>query len=136
MDKNLQTEKPALRPLHKPDPRQTELDARYQESVAWRNTVRTEDVESRKATRREDVAARESARKEDKEWREVMRMEDVKWRAEVRSEDHQHRLRTERLTKRCHALVAAAETSKAGSSLEEILGLAQQLESWLNREDK
>jgi len=43
---------------------------------------------------------------------------------------------TQRLTNRCHALVAAALASKPSSSLEEILGLAQQFESWLNRADK
>jgi hypothetical protein len=45
-------------------------------------------------------------------------------------------MRVQRLTNRCHALVAAAQASKPSSSLEEILGLAQQFESWLNREDK
>jgi len=43
----------------------TELDARYEEGVAWRSTVRTEDV-----------AWRKGIRKEDKEWREVTREED------------------------------------------------------------
>src|SRR5579862_2199055 len=117
MDKDAsQTEKRLSRPADKPDSRQTEMDARYQAGLVWRNSVRTEDVEWRKATR-----------KEDKEWREVVRREDLEWRAEVRSEDDQHRLRTERILKRCHALSAAAQASKAGSSLEAILALARQL---------
>jgi len=49
--------------------KKTELDARYEEGVAWRSTVRTEDV-----------AWRKGIRKEDKEWREVTREEDKEWR--------------------------------------------------------
>jgi hypothetical protein len=148
MDKDAsQTEKRPSRPADKPDSRQTEMDARYQEGVVWRNSVRTEDLEWRKATRREDGEVREasrredrewreSTRKEDKEWREVMRREDLEWRAEVRSEDQQHRQRTERIAKRCAALAAAAQTSKVDSSLDAILALARQFEDWLNSQDK
>jgi hypothetical protein len=148
MDKDAsQTEKRLSRPADKPDSRQTEMDARYQEGVVWRNSVRTEDLEWRKATRREDGEVREASRredkewreltrKEDKEWREVMRREDLEWRAVVRSEDQQHRLRTERVTIRCQALSAAAQASRTDSSLEAILALARQFEDWLNSEDK
>jgi hypothetical protein len=126
MDKDAsQTEKRPSRPADKPDSRQSEMDARYQAGLVWRNSVRTEDVEWRKAMR-----------KEDKEWREVVRREDLEWRAEVRSEDNQHRLRTERIAKRCAALAAAAQTSKVDSSLDAILALARQFEDWLNSQDK
>ena len=101
------------------------MDARHRENLAWRNSVRAEDLEWRHTTRREDAELRESVRREDREWR-----------AEVRTEDRQHRLRSERITKRCHALSAAAFASKPGSSLESILALAQQFEDWLNGEDK
>jgi len=37
-----------------------------------------------------------------------------------------------RRRKLCHALIAAAHTSKTGSSLEKNLGVAQQSEGWLN----
>jgi|SRR5579872_6547213 len=119
------TEKRPSRSADKPDSRQSEMDARYQAGLVWRNSVRTEDVEWRKAMR-----------KEDKEWREVVRREDLEWRAEVRSEDNQQRLRTERVTKRCQALSAAAQASRAGSSLEAILALARQFEDWLDSEDR
>lgn len=158
MDKyESQNEKPISRPADKPDPRHV-MDTRYQEGITWRNGVRTEDVEWRTVVRREDVEVRETARKEDKEWREVtrkedkewrevmrredlewreiMRREDLEWRTGARSDDRQYRLRTERIMKRCAALSAAAQTSKGGSSLDAILALAQQLEDWLNSEDR
>jgi hypothetical protein len=100
------------------------MDARHLENIGWRNGVRTEDLEWRQSTRRED-----------KEWREGLRREDREWRAEVKTEDRQHRLRSERITKRCHALSAAAFASKPGSSPESILALAQQFEDWLNGKD-
>jgi hypothetical protein len=147
MDRQLQPEKLKNPPADKPDSRQAEMDSRHRESLDWRNTVRAEDLKWRQTTRREDTEVREAARredgewreltrKEDKEWREGLRREDREWRAEVRTEDRQHRLRSERITKRCHALSAAAFASKPGSSLESILALAQQFEDWLNSEDK
>lgn len=139
--------KPESRSADKSDSRQTELDARYRESLAWRNSVRSEDVDWRQTTRRQDVEVREAGRKEDKEWREltrkedkvwreVIRREDRDWRAEVREEDRQHRLHIERVTKRCHALAAAAYASKPGSSSDAIVALAKQFEAWLNSKDK
>lgn len=130
--REIQPEKRESRPGTKSDPRQTDPDARYQEGLAWRNTVRTDDVEWRQTTRREDREWRQTTRSEDLQWREVMRREDREWRAEVRDEDRQHRQRTERISTRCHALTAAAYASKPGSSLEAILALAQQFEGWLN----
>lgn len=114
MDKQSQPEKREMRPAGNPDSRQAEMDARHRESLAWRNTARAEDLD----------------------WRQAARREDREWRAEVRTEDRQHRLRSERITKRCHALSAAAFASKPGSSLESVLALAQKFEDWLNSEDK
>jgi hypothetical protein len=130
-----QPEKRESRPGTKSDTRQTDMDARYQEGVSWRNTVRTDDVEWRQTTRKEDREWRQMTRSEDLEWREGMRREDREWRAEVRDEDRQHRLRSERVTKRCHALAAAAYASKPGSSPKDILALAQQFENWLSSDD-
>jgi hypothetical protein len=136
MDRQSQPEKLENPPAQKPDSRQAEMDARHRESLAWRNSVRAEDLDWRQSTRRQDAELRETGRKEDKEWREGLRREDREWRAEVRTEDRQHRLRSERITKRCHALSAAAFASKPGSSLESVLALAQKFEDWLNGEEK
>jgi len=50
------------------------------------------------------------------------------------AEDNDHRSRTERVTKRCCALAAAAQSSKPGTAPESIFALAKAYEQWLDRE--
>jgi len=95
------------------DPRQIELDARYDEGIAWRNKARMEDLE----------------------WRQVLRNGDVEWRQVVRDEDRMWRARTERTGIRCHALTAATQSLRRGASPEEIFEAARKFENWLNRQE-
>jgi hypothetical protein len=96
--------------MDKQEARQAEIDARRNDDVAWRTTVRAED----------------------KNWRETIRAEDREWRLTVRDEDKSWRARTEIVTKRCCALSAAAQSSKPGTSPEAIFALAKLYEEWLD----
>jgi hypothetical protein len=96
--------------MEKQEARQAEMDARHQDNIDWRNTVR----------------------KEDTEWRRTIRDEDKAWRVQLRKEDTEHRSRTERTSKRCCALSAAAQVSKPGTPTAEIFDLAVKFEVWLN----
>jgi hypothetical protein len=118
--------------MDKQEARQTEMDERYKEGIAWRNTVRDEDKKWRERLRREDKEWREMIREEDKAWREALRDEDKAWRVQLRGEDLAHRMRSERTAKWCCALTAAAQTAKSGSSPEKIFALARHYEGWLN----
>lgn len=127
--------------MDKQESRQAEMDARHTDAITWRNTVRAEDKEWRETIRSEDREWRLTVREEDKAWREsernwrqAVRDDDATWRAQNRSEDHEHRGRTELVTKRCCALAAAAQSSKPGASPESIFALAKVYEEWLNRE--
>jgi hypothetical protein len=107
--------------MDRQDSRQTEMDARHQDSIAWRNSVRAEDLEWR-----------QTSRTEDKEWRQTTREEDKAWRRQHRNEDNDRHARFERTTKRCYALAAAAQSSKPGTSPEHIFALAKMYEEWLD----
>ena len=127
--------------MDKQEVRQAEMDARHNDAIAWRNTVRAEDKDWRETIRTEDKEWRLTAREEDKAWREsernwrqMIRDDDAIWRAQNRAEDNDHRGRTELVTKRCCALTAAAHSSKPGTSPESIFALAKLYEEWLDRE--
>ena len=107
--------------MDKQDARQAEMDTRHHDSIAWRNSVREKDLEWR-----------QTVRSEDKEWRQMVREEDKAWRSQLRNEDNDNRVRTERTTKRCCALAAAAQSSKAGTSPDAIFALAKTYEEWLD----
>ena len=100
--------------MDKQEARQAEMDARHSDSITWRNTVRAEDKNWR-----------ETVRAEDKEWRLTVREEDRSWRESEKN-------RIEIVTKRCCALSAAAQSSKPGTSPEDIFALAKLYEEWLD----
>jgi hypothetical protein len=112
--------------------RQTDMDARHHDGIAWRNAVRAEDLEWRQVIRSEDKEWRQTTREEDKDWRQVTREEDKAWRRQLRNEDNDRHARLERATKRCYALAAAAQSSKPGASPEHIFALAKIYEEWLD----
>ena len=120
--------------MDKPESRQTEMDARHQDAINWRNTVRAEDKDWRETLRDEDKAWRQLIRAEDLGWRQSTRDEDKAWRAQAKIDDSEHRLRMERANKRCCALTAAVQSCKPGTSPEQIFALAKTYEAWLNSE--
>jgi hypothetical protein len=118
--------------MDRQDSRQTAMDTRHNDGIAWRNTVRAEDLEWRQTTRTEDKEWRQTQREEDKDWRQVTREEDMAWRRQLRKEDNDRHARFERATKRCCALAAAAQSSEPGTSLKDIFALAKKYEEWLD----
>jgi hypothetical protein len=125
--------------MDKQETRQAEMDARYDDSITWRNTVRGEDKNWRETIRAEDREWRLTVREEDKSWREseknwrqAIRDDDAIFRTQSRAEDNAHRARSEIVTKRCCALSAAAQSSKPGTSPENIFALAKLYEEWLD----
>ncbi|MBS0380394.1 MAG: hypothetical protein JSS29_18085 [Proteobacteria bacterium] len=99
----------AARAVEKAEQRLAQADVRYEEGIAWRNSLRAEDLS----------------------WRQSARQEDKDWRARVRDEDQEHRRRAELAQKRCAALSAAAQALPPGTAPESILTLARRFEKWL-----
>jgi hypothetical protein len=125
--------------MDKQEARQAEMDARHNDGLTWRNTVRAEDKSWRETVRAEDREWRLTVREEDKSWREsektwrqAIREDDASLCVQSRADDHEHRSRAEIVAKRCCALTAAAQSSKPGTSPETIFALARRYEEWLD----
>jgi hypothetical protein len=124
--------------MDKQEVRQAEMDARHNDGITWRNAVRAEDLSWRETIRAEDKEWRLTVREEDKSWREAeknwrqtIRDDDAIVRSQTRAEDNEQRARSEILARRCCALNAAAQSSKPGTSPENIFALAKLYEQWL-----
>ena len=111
--------------MDKQEARQADIDARHQESLAWRNNMREEDKHWR-----------QEVREGEKSWRQALREEDKAWRTQTRQEDIESRARAERVAKRCCALSAAAQALPPESDPEKIFALASVFADWLEKESK
>jgi hypothetical protein len=111
--------------MDKQEARQAEIDARHQESLAWRNNMREEDKQWR-----------QELREGERSWRQTLREEDKAWRTQTRNEDIENRARAERVAKRCCALSAAAQSLPPETAPEKIFALAAVFAGWLDKESK